>query len=213
MGTRHLMVASTSLAVIVMPLLGLQGSAVATPGESLVQAAAPSRAGSIATKQATGPKETLTDPTTPQQARANEVCQAVAAAVSGMGGYGGIWVDGAGKTHVAMQHGTAVAVAKALTGRFTGEYVVQEVKFSYNDLAARRDSITAKYATLKTRGLDLLEWGPDEPHNTVWISLTNYSVAKAKLAHTLLGADVIVEQAMTAGGPNDLFSAMAPTGL
>lgn len=161
---------------------------------------------SLPTKSPTGPPVTLPDPTTDEETRANEESNAIAAIVSDMPGFGGIWVDEAGTTHVAVQHGTAEDFANALDERPKGEHVLEEVNFSYNDLVSRRNSISEQIGTLKTQGLDLLEWGPDEKNNAVWISLRNYTEEKANLARKVLGEDIIVKPATVAGDENDLFS-------
>ena len=161
---------------------------------------------SLPTKSPTGPPVTLPDPTTDEETRVNEESNAIAAIVSGMQGFGGIWVDEAGITHVAVQNGKAADFANALEGRPTGEHVLDEVNYSYNDLVSHGNSISEQMGTLKTHGLDLLEWGPDEKNNTVWISLRNYTEEKANLARKVLGEDIIVRPATVAGDENDLFS-------
>lgn len=153
-----------------------------------------------------GPPVTLPDPTTDEETRANEESNAIAAIVSNMPGFGGIWVDEGGITHVAVQHGKAGDFATALEERPKGEHVLEEVDFSYNDLVSRRNSISEQIRTLKTQGLDLLEWGPDEKNNAVWISLRNYTDEKADSARKLLGQDIIVKPATVTGDENDLFS-------
>lgn len=109
-------------------------------------------------------------------------------------------------THVAVQHGKAGDFANALEERSKGEHVLDEVNFSYNDLVLRRNSISEQIGTLKTQGLDLLDWGPDEKNNAVWISLRNYTEEKADLARKVLGEDIIVKPATVVGDENDLFS-------
>jgi hypothetical protein len=161
---------------------------------------------SLPTKSPTGPPVKLPDPATDEETRVNEESNAIAAIVSGMQGFGGIWVDEAGITHVAVQHGKAGDFADALEGRPKGEHVLDEVDFSYNELVSRGNSISEQMGTLKTQGLDLLEWGPDEKNNTVWISLRNYTEEKANLARKVLGEDIIVRPATVAGDENDLFS-------
>jgi hypothetical protein len=158
------------------------------------------------TKSSAGPPVQLPDPTTDVDARANEESNAIAAIVSGMPGFGGIWVDEARITHVAVQHGTAEDFAHALRERPKDQHVLEEVNFSYNDLVARGNSISGQIGTLKAQGLDLLEWGPDEKNNAVWISLRNYTEEKADLAREVLGGDILVKPAAVAGDEDDLFS-------
>ncbi|MFC7848661.1 hypothetical protein ACFUTU_09320 [Arthrobacter sp. NPDC057388] len=138
--------------------------------------------------------------------RANEESNAIAAIVSEMPGFGGIWVDKAGITHVAVQHGKTRDFAKALEEHPTGQHVLDEVEFSYNDLASRVNSISKHMGVLKALGLNLLEWGPDEKKNTVWISLRDYSEEKAARARKILGEDILVSAATVAADKNDLFS-------
>jgi hypothetical protein len=161
---------------------------------------------SLPTKLPTGSPVTLPDPATDEENRANEESNAIAAIVSGMPGFGGIWVDAAGITHVAVQHGKAQDFAKALEERPMGEHVIDEVEFSYNDLVSRTNSISEQMGTLKTHGLYLLEWGPDEKNNTVWISLRDYTEEKADLAREVLGEDINVRPATVESDENDLFS-------
>jgi hypothetical protein len=161
---------------------------------------------SLPTKLPTAPPVALPDPTTDTETRANEESNAIAAIVSEMPGFGGIWVDEAGLSHVAVQHGKAEDFAKALAKRPKGEHVLHEASYSYSDLVSRQNSIAEQIGTLKTEGLDLLEWGPDEKNNTVWISLRNYTDEKAKLAREVLGRDVIVKPATVAGDKNDLLA-------
>jgi hypothetical protein len=178
----------------------------ATPYSLAAQFMGSDESASLPTKSPAGQQATLPDPTTSEESRANEVSAAVAAIVSEMPGFGGIWVDEKGITHVAMQQGKAGNVKAALGDRFNGEYLAEEVKFAYADLVSRRDSISKQLDSLETQGLDLLEWGPDEKNNTVWISLRNYSAEKADLARKVLGEDTIVKEATVPGDENDLFS-------
>ena len=183
-----------------------QGGSIAAAALPTIQAPTPDPDTSLPTKSPNGPPVTLPDPTTDEETRVNEESNAIAAIVSGIQGFGGIWVDEAGITHVAVQHGKAGDFANALEGRPKGEHVLDEVDFSYNDLVSRGNSISEQLGTLKTHGLDLLEWGPDEKNNTVWISLRNYTEEKAHLARKVLGEDIIVRPATVAGDENDLFS-------
>jgi hypothetical protein len=178
-------------------------AAAALPG---IQDAASDPDISLPTKSPTGSAVTLPDPTTKEENRANEESEAIAAIVSEMSGFGGIWVDEAGITHVAVQHGKARDFAKALKERPKGGHILYEVEFSYKDLVSHVNSISRQMETLKTHGLDLLEWGPDEKNNTVWISLRVYTEEKAALAREVLGEDIIVRPATVAGDENDLFS-------
>lgn len=104
-----------------------------------------------------------------------------------------------------MQRGTSGAALKALGERFKDEYVIETVKYSYRDLVVRRDAISPQVSSLKKQGLDLMEWGPDEAHNTVRIALLGYTPGKAALAKKILGADIIVTPSMATGGANELF--------
>jgi hypothetical protein len=158
------------------------------------------------TKSLSEPAATLPDPTVDEGNRANEESNAIAAIVSEMPGFGGIWVDKAGITHVAVQHGKTRDFAKALEERPRGEHVLDEVDFSYDDLALRAKSISKHMGVLKALGLNLLEWGPDEKKNTVWITLRDYSEEKAARARKILGEDILVSAATVAGDENDLFS-------
>ena len=123
-----------------------------------------------------------------------------------MPGFGGIWVDEAGITHVAVQHGKARDFAKALEERPKEGHVLDEVEFSYRDLVSRVDFIAEHWGRLKRQGLNLLEWGPDEKNNTVWISLRDYTEKKADLARQVLGENINVRPAAVGGDKSDLFS-------
>lgn len=206
MKTHRFIGVAAALGLAFVPLVATLGSTTVSPQQSATQLPVADPTIGLPTKLPTGPPVTLPDPTTRKQARSNEVTGAVGAIVRDMPGFGGIWVDEAGLTHVAVQYGKACEVSKALGGRFKGDYVIEEAKFSYGDLVSRRNSISEQIGALKTQGLDLLEWGPDEKNNTVWISLRNYTAEKADSARTLLGADIIVKPAMAAGDANDLFS-------
>jgi hypothetical protein len=186
-------------------LVVTQGSTAAAAALPVIQATTSDTGTSLPTKSPTGPPVTLPDPTTNEENRANAESNAIAAIVSEMPGFGGIWVDEAGITHVAVQHGKAGDFANALQKRPKGEHVLEEVDSSYNDLVSRRNSILEQIGTLKTQGLDLLEWGPDEKNNAVWVSLRNYTKEKANLARKVLGEDIIVRPATVAGDENDLF--------
>ena len=186
-------------------LVVTQGSTAAAAALPVIQATTSDTGTGLPTKSPTGPPVTLPDPTTNEENRANAESNAIAAIVSEMPGFGGIWVDEAGITHVAVQHGKAGDFANALQKRPKGEHVLEEVDSSYNDLVSRRNSILEQIGTLKTQGLDLLEWGPDEKNNAVWVSLRNYTKEKANLARKVLGEDIIVRPATVAGDENDLF--------
>jgi hypothetical protein len=186
-------------------LVVTQGSTAAAAALPVIQATTSDTGTGLPTKSPTGPPVTLPDPTTNEENRANAESNAIAAIVSEMPGFGGISVDEAGITHVAVQHGKAGDFANALQKRPKGEHVLEEVDSSYNDLVSRRNSILEQIGTLKTQGLDLLEWGPDEKNNAVWVSLRNYTKEKANLARKVLGEDIIVSPATVAGDENDLF--------
>ena len=196
--------AQTRTAVQPPPLLANQGASAAA-ALPFIQATTSGTDIGLPTKSPTGPPVTLPDPTTNKENRANAESKAIAAIVSEMPGFGGIWVDEAGITHVAVQHGKAGDFANALKMRPKGEHVLEEVDSSYNDLVSRQNSLSEQIETLKTQGLDLLEWGPDEKNNAVWISLRNYTEEKANLARKVLGEDIIVRPATVAGDENDLF--------
>lgn len=157
-------------------------------------------------KSPSGPPATLPGSTVDEENRANEESNSIAAIVSEMPGFGGIWVDEAGMTHVAVQHGKTRDFAKALEERPRGEHVLDEVEFSFSDLALRANSISKNMGVLKALGLSLLEWGPDEKNNTVWVSLRDYTEEGADLARKVLGEDINVSPATVAGDENDLFS-------
>ena len=152
------------------------------------------------------PQVDVPNPSSPDETTANAVSGAVGDITSGLDGFAGLWVDGNGLVRLAVQQGHANDVKGILGDRFKGEVVVVEVQRSYRDLVARRDSISTQIERLAKQGLSLMEWGPDEEHNTVWISLIGYTEAKAELARKLLGQDIVVKPSMTGGGPNDLFS-------
>ena len=197
--------AQTPITVQPPSLVVTQGSTAAAAALPVIQATTSDTGTGLPTKSPTGPPVTLPDPTTNEENRANAESNAIAAIVSEMPGFGGIWVDEAGITHVAVQHGKAGDFANALQKRPKGEHVLEEVDSSYNDLVSRRNSILEQIGTLKTQGLDLLEWGPDEKNNAVWVSLRNYTKEKANLARKVLGEDIIVSPATVAGDENDLF--------
>lgn len=142
----------------------------------------------------------------PGEAKANEVSGAIGEIISGLDGFAGRWVDCTGLVHLAVQHGYSDEIKAILGDHFTGEFVVVEVQHSYKDLVERRDTISAQIDSLAKQDLLVMEWGPDEVHNTVRISLVNYTAAKAEQARGLLGQDIVVEPSMTSGGTNDLFS-------
>lgn len=145
----------------------------------------------------------------PQASAVYTVSGAVGTAVWGLPGFAGVWVDESGMILVAMQQGHQGEVADAMGNSFQGQYVVQGVVKSYADLVAGRDAISALVAALKLRGLELTQWGPDEVHNTVQVSIRGYTREKAALAREILGDDVIVTADTTEGGIKDLFSALA----
>ncbi|AIY01243.1 hypothetical protein ART_1644 [Arthrobacter sp. PAMC 25486] len=152
------------------------------------------------------PQVDAPNPFSPDEAKANKVSGEIGEIMSGLDGFAGCWVDDNSLVHLAVQQGYSDEIEGHLGERFKGEVVVVEVKHSYKDLVARRDSISAQIDSLAKQGLVLMEWGPDEVHNTVWISLGDYTEAKAELARKLLGNDVVVKPSLTAGGINDLFS-------
>ena len=197
--------AQTPITVQPPSLVVTQGSTAAAAALPVIQATTSDTGTGLPTKSPTRPPVTLPDPTRNEENRANAESNAIAAIVSEMPGFGGIWVDEAGIAHVAVQHGKAGDFANALQKRPKGEHVLEEVDSSYNDLVSRRNSILEQIGTLKTQGLDLLEWGPDEKNNAVWVSLRNYTKEKANLARKVLGEDIIVSPATVAGDENDLF--------
>src|SRR5919205_2130874 len=155
------------------PLVPPQSSA-ALGALPAVQGTTSDPGSSLPTKPRSGPSFTLPDPTTDEEIRANEESNAIATIVSAMPGFGGIWVDEAGITHVAVQHGKARDFAKALEERPKEGHVLDEVEFSHRDLVSRVDFIAEHWGRLKRQGLNLLEWGPDDKNKTVWISLRDY---------------------------------------
>ncbi len=146
------------------------------------------------------------DPSSKAEARVNEVSNAIFDDVSGLPGYGGVWVDHNGLTHVAFQHDEVQSVDNALHAKYAGEYVVDQHKFTYAELIARRDEVTTRLGELRRAGLDPLDWGPDEQNDTIWLSLRNFTPEAADKARTLLGEDVRIEPSPTNGGIDDLFS-------
>lgn len=146
------------------------------------------------------------DPTPPAQAHANQVSEDILDLVSGRPGFGGLWVDKAGVTHVGVTPAEAGQFKSALSDRFAGEFVLEQRGATYRDLEARRDRVTHMLPELKAAGLDLLEWGPDEVNGTLWVSLRQYSAEKAAAVRRLLGADVVVKQALATGDSSELFS-------
>jgi hypothetical protein len=99
--------------------------------------------------------------------------------------------------------GTRVTVPDSTTDEETR---VNEESNALAAIVSRQNSITEQIGKLETQGLDLLEWGPDEKNNAVWISLRNYTEEKADLARKILGEDLMVKPATIAGNRNDLFS-------
>lgn len=188
-------VLAVTLGLVALPLVAGQESTALAQRTSVQQAVSEVKSTSIPP-----------DPTTPEQARANEVSGAIAERASSVPGYGGIWVDETGITHVAVAGTSDTGVTRAIGDDFGGEYVTEQVESSYDDLLARRDAISTRIPDLKKQGLDLLEWGPDEKNNSIWISLRNYTLAKAELARNILGNDVLVEPAMAPGDERDLYS-------
>lgn len=158
------------------------------------------------TKLPTEPQGDMPNPFSPDEATGNTVSGSLMEITSGLTGFAGLWVDDHGLVHLAVQQGYAGEIKGILGDRFKGQVAVVEVQHSYRDLVARRDSISAHFDSLTQQGLRLMEWGPDEVHNTVWISLVDYTEVQADLARTLLGQDIVVKPSMTEGGRNDLFS-------
>ena len=106
---------------------------------------------------------------TPPRMSANAVSGGISELVSRLPGFGGLWVDDAGLTHLAVQSDHAPEIIHVLGRQFHDEYVLDIVDHSYSDLVARRDAITAQIDSLGIQGLELVQWGQDEAHNTVWI--------------------------------------------
>ena len=119
---------------------------------------------SLPTKSPTGSAVTLPDPTTHEENRANEESDAIAAIVSEMPGFGGIWVDEAGITHVAVQHGKARDFVKALEERPKGEHVLDKVEFSYKDLVSHVNSISGQME--RSRRMAWICWNGARTRNT-----------------------------------------------
>jgi len=145
----------------------------------------------------------------PRQAHANEVSGAIRTLVAADAGFGGLWVDQAKRTHVAVTPQAIDRIRRLLDARFKGEYVLQSRSVTYRQLEARMARVTREIPALRRAGLDLLEWGPDEIRGTLRVSIRGYSPARAALAHRLLGADVIVERAAAGGGSDTLFGGNA----
>lgn len=207
-GTRLCLVAG-GLSVLLAILITAQPTAAAPSQQSKSTAAATPTPDGKSLQAPNGPLPA--DPTTALEAKANEVSSTINDAVSKLPGFGGIWVDEAGITHIITLPGSADDTLAAIGDRFAGQYVVEDGENTYGDLVARRNSISGMIGELKRQGLDMLEWGPDEQQNTMWISLIKYTPEKADLARKLLGQDIVVEQAMTDGGPDDLFSRVNDT--
>lgn len=131
--------------------------------------------------------------------------QEIFALTSGQEGFGGLWVDEEGLIHLAVQFGYLEAIEGSLGDKFTGLYVVDLVPQSYEELIERRDAVSKELTPLTSQDLVLMEWGPDVQHNTLWISLVDYTEGKAALAREILGQDVIVKPSLTSGGVGDLF--------
>lgn len=164
--------------------------------------------GSSSTSSATSDKAAsnpLPDPTPPAQIHANQVSEDIQNLVAKSPGYGGLWVDKTGLTHVAVTPSEATRVNAILNDRFKNDFVLEQRAVTYRQLEARRDRVNQLMPALRSAGLDLLEWGPDEVHGTLWVSLKHYSPDKATRVRQMLGDDVIVEQAM-AGGADDMYS-------
>lgn len=152
------------------------------------------------------PTAVLPDPTPKEQRRANEVSEAILDAVSGLRGYGGMWIDSSGLTHVAAQSAWVEAIRSTIGQQFEGEFTVDVVDYSYADLVARRDAISLALPELEAQGPDVVDWGPDEARNSIWVSLRSVSDENVRLVRAALGKDVSIEQALTTGGKEDLFS-------
>jgi hypothetical protein len=184
----------------------LVGLALATP---FAYGQTEDRGSAAATPPASDEKATgtpLPDPTPPSQTRANQVSEDILDLVSSRPGFGGLWVDKAALTHVAVTPAEFAAFEALLGERFKGEFVLERRSVTYRELEVRRDRVSQLMPELKAAGLDLLEWGPDETHGTVWVSLRKYTPDKAAKVRQLLGDDVIVEQAQATGGADDLLS-------
>lgn len=148
----------------------------------------------------------LPDPTLPAQVRANQVSEDILNLVSGNPGFGGLWVDKSGLTHVAVTPSESAGVLALIGERFKREFVLEQRTVTYRELQARRDHASQELPALRAAGLDLLEWGPDEIHGVLWVTLKNYTPEKAGIVRQMLGSDVVVEQAKATGGADDLLS-------
>lgn len=135
----------------------------------------------------------------------NQTSNAMMEFVSGMPGYGGIWLDESGMIHIASTADAMAQITDVLGSQFHGEYVIDAVEYSYTELIQRRDSISINYESLKDQGINLHEWGPDARNNTIWVSILDFSEESKALAHQKLGTDIIVRAASTNNDGGDLF--------
>lgn len=108
--------------------------------------------------------------------------------------FAGMWIDDGGRVHVSYQGDPKASATSASARALSSAIVIHgNAKYTYDELVARRDGVIGKIAGLRSQGIHIVEWGPDEITNTLRLAVVDPSPSTVSILTAAFGADVEIQ--------------------
>ena len=120
-------------------------------------------------------------------------------------GFAGLWVDQGGRVHVRFTPGAGPEPSAAVRKLSPDIDVAATARYSYDELVAKRDTVTATVASLRNSGIEVVDWGPVEANNSLEVSVKTLTPEAILTLRQLFGTETVVTEAAETG-PDPLFS-------
>jgi len=104
--------------------------------------------------------------------------------------FAGLWIDDDNVPHVAYRGSAELVATKRVSAGFT---IHSGFRYTYRDLAAKRDAVSDEVRALQKSGIRIVEWGPHVATNRLRLSVADPTPAVTQVLRARFGADVEIE--------------------